>query len=68
MAMSVLKQLGAAIMVLTMFQVVSESSCVQASPLSSRAMINDWNEVSSFSALDEFTHYLLLLSCKSSES
>jgi hypothetical protein len=46
MAKSVLKWLGAAIMALTFSQIVSKSSCVQASPLSSRAMVNDWNQVS----------------------
>jgi hypothetical protein len=62
MATSVLKRLGAVIMALTLSQIVSKSWCVQASQLSSRTMVNDWNQVSSFSALDEFMHYLLFLS------
>jgi hypothetical protein len=48
MAASVLKRLGAVITTLALSQIVSKSLCIQASQLSSRAMVNDWNQVSAF--------------------
>jgi len=60
MAISGLKRLGAAIMALTLSQIVSKSSYAQASPLSSKAMINDWNQVSSFSALDNWMNLCII--------